>query len=259
MFKYDKFDLTGKVAICAGGSSGLGYQFARALASAGADVALVARRVDRLEGNAAAISKDYGVKAYAHYMDLTKPETITTAVEDVLKEFGHIDILCNSAGVPCRNVAEECSYEDWMLVLDSDLNGPFWLMHEVVRLAMKPQMYGKIINIASIHAYVSRIGYNTNAYCAAKGGLLNLTRSLGNEWAKYNITVNGIAPGYFPSELTAKYIDTPEFKQTCEVYSSFGRPGITGEMDGLCIYLASDASSFTTGQTIAVDGGWLTV
>ena len=142
MFKYDKFDLTGKVAICAGGSSGLGYQFARALASAGADVALVARRVDRLEENAAAISKDYGVKAYAHYMDLTKPETITTAVEDVLKEFGRIDILCNSAGVPCRNVAEECSYEDWMLVLDSDLNGPFWLMHEVVRLAMKPQMYG---------------------------------------------------------------------------------------------------------------------
>ena len=93
----------------------------------------------------------------------------------------------------------------------------------------------------------------------AHGQKLNLTRSLGNEWAKYNITVHGIAPAYFPSELTAKYIDTPEFKQTCEVYSSFGRPCITGEMYGLCIYLASDASSFTTGQTIAVDGGWLTV
>ena len=259
MMKYDKFDLTGKVALCAGGSSGLGYQFARAMASAGADVAIVARREDRLQENAKAIEAEYGVRCYPHYMDLTKPETITKCVEDVVAHYGRIDILVNSAGIPCRNVAETQSYEDWMLVMDSDLNGPFWLMHECVRLSMKERQYGKIINIASIHAFVSRLGYNTNAYCAAKGGLLNLTRSLGNEWAKYNITVNGIAPGYFPSELTAKYIDTPEFKQTCEVYSSFGRPGITGEMDGLCIYLASDASSFTTGQTIAVDGGWLTV
>jgi gluconate 5-dehydrogenase len=259
MMKFDKFDLTGKVALCAGGSSGLGLQFAKAMASAGADVAIVARRVDRLEENKKVIEEEYGVKCYTHYMDLCKPETITACVEDVLAHFGKIDILVNSAGVPCRNVAETQSYEDWMLVMNSDLNGPFWLMHECVRLAMKPQMYGKIVNIASIHAFVSRIGYNTNAYCAAKGGLLMLTKSLANEWAKYNITVNGIAPGYFPSELTQRYVDSPEFKQTCEVYSPFGRPGITGEMDGLCIYLASDASSFTTGQTVAVDGGWLTV
>lgn len=259
MFQFDKFDLTGKIAIVAGGSSGLGYQFARALASAGANIALVARRTDRLAENAKTIHKDFGVECISEYMDLTKPDTITEAVTKVLGHYGRIDILVNSAGVPCRNVAETQTYEQWMEVIDTDLNGPFWLMHEVVRMAMKPQNYGKIINVASIHAFVSRIGFNTNAYCAAKGGLLNLTRSLGNEWAKYNITVNGIAPGYFPSELTQAYIDTPAFKETCETYSSFGRPGITGEMDGLCIYLASDASSFTTGQTIAVDGGWLTV
>ncbi len=259
MMKYDKFDLTGKVALCAGGSSGLGYQFARAMASAGADVAIVARREDRLQENAKAIEAEYGVRCYPHYMDLTKPETITKCVEDVVAHYGRIDVLVNSAGIPCRNVAETQSYEDWMLVMDSDLNGPFWLMHECVRLSMKERQYGKIINIASIHAFVSRLGYNTNAYCAAKGGLLMLTKSLAQEWAKYNITVNGIAPGYFPSELTGAYIDAPAFKKVCEDYSPMGRPGITGEMDGLCIYLASDASSFTTGQMIAVDGGWLTI
>ncbi len=132
-----------------------------------------------------------------------------------MEHYGKIDILVNSAGIPCRNVAETQSYEDWMLVMDSDLNGPFWLMHECVRLSMKERRYGKIINVASIHAFVSRLGYNTNAYCAAKGGLLMLTKSLAQEWAKYNITVNGIAPGYFPSELTGAYIDTPAFKKKC--------------------------------------------
>ena len=254
MMRFDKFDLTGRVALCAGGSSGLGLQFAKAMASAGADVAIVARRTDRLEENAREIEAEY-----PHDLDLTKPDTITKGVEDIVEHYGKIDILVNSAGIPCRNVAETQSYEDWMLVMDSDLNGPFWLMHECVRLSMKERQYGKIINVASIHAFVSRLGYNTNAYCAAKGGLLMLTKSLAQEWAKYNITVNGIAPGYFPSELTGAYIDTPAFKKVCEDYSPMGRPGITGEMDGLCIYLASDASSFTTGQMIAVDGGWLTI
>ena len=258
MFQFDKFDLTGKVAVCAGGSSGLGLQFAKALASAGADVILVARREEKMAKEAAEIAEKYGVKATYHFLDMTKPETITKAVEDIVAEFGRIDILSNSSGVPCRNVAEECTYDEWMFVLNNDLNGPFWLAHECVRLAMKKQMYGKIINIGSIHSLVGRQGYNTNAYCASKGGILMLTKSLGCEWAKYNITVNAILPGYFPSELTQAYCDpvTPEFMEVCKTYSPFGRPGITGEMDGAMIYLASDASSFTTGQYIAVDGGW---
>ena len=258
MMQYDKFDLTGKVAVCAGGSSGLGLQFAKALASAGADVVLVARREEKMAKEAAAIAEKYGVKATYHFLDMTKPETITKAVEDIVAEFGRIDILSNSSGVPCRNVAEECTYEEWMFVLNNDLNGPFWLAHECVRLAMKKQMYGKIINIGSIHSLVGRQGYNTNAYCASKGGILMLTKSLACEWAKYNITVNAILPGYFPSELTAAYCDpvTPEFMEVCKTYSPFGRPGITGEMDGIMIYFASDASTFTTGQFVAVDGGW---
>ena len=161
--RFDKFDLTGRVALCAGGSSGLGLQFAKAMASAGADVAIVARRTDRLEENAREIEAEYGVHCYPHDLDLTKPDTITKGVEDIVEHYGKIDILVNSAGIPCRNVAETQSYEDWMLVMDSDLNGPFWLMHECVRLSMKERQYGKIINVASIHAFVSRLGYNTNA------------------------------------------------------------------------------------------------
>jgi len=258
MFQYNKFDLTGKVALVLGGSSGLGKQFAKAVAMAGADVAVVARRMDRLEETKKEVEA-IGVRCYTHFLDLRDHTTITTCVEDVLKEFGHIDILVNSAGVKGTGVGAEQSYEDWMLVQDSNLNGPYFVMHEVARLAMIPQNYGKIVNIASIHAFVARIGMSTASYCASKGGMAMLTKSLANEWAKYNITVNCICPGYFPSEITQRYIDTPAFKETCEVYSSFGRPGITGEMDGLCIYFASDASSFTTGQVVAVDGGWLTV
>lgn len=258
MFQYTKFDLTGKVALVLGGSSGLGVQFAKALAMAGADIAIAARRTDRLEENKKEI-ETIGVRCYTHFLDLTDHTTITPCVEDVLKEYGRIDILVNSAGVKGTGVGAEQSYEDWMRVQDSNLNGPYFMMHEVARLAMIPQNYGKIVNVASIHAFVARIGIPTASYCASKGGMAMLTKSLANEWAKYNITVNCICPGYFPSEITQGYIATDAFKQTCETYSSFGRPGITGEMDGLCIYLASDASSFTTGQVIAVDGGWLTV
>lgn len=258
MFKFDKFDLTGKVALVLGGSSGLGVQFAKALAVAGADIALAARRMERMQANKKDI-EEIGVRCSAHTVDLTDHPTITTCVEGILKEYGRIDILLNSAGVKGTGVGAEQSYEDWMRVLDSNLNGPYFMMHEVARLAMIPQNYGKIINVASIHAFVSRIGIPTASYCASKGGMAMLTKSLASEWAKYNITVNAIAPGYFPSEITQSYVESEEFKKTCETYSPFGRPGITGEMDGLCIYFASDASSFTTGQVVAVDGGWLTV
>lgn len=252
------FDLTGKVALVAGGSSGLGFQFAKALAEQGAKIAIVARRMDRLEENKKVI-EGLGAECITHFVDLRDSATISKCVEDVLAHYGRIDILVNSAGVKGVGVGAEQSDEDWMKVLDSNLNGPYFMTREVVKRAMIPQNYGKIINICSIHSFVARIGIPTGSYCASKGGMLMLTKSLATEWAKYNITVNGIAPGYFPSEITQAYIDTDAFKKTCETYCAFGRPGITGEMDGIAIYFASDASSYTTGQIVAVDGGWLTV
>lgn len=252
------FDLTGKVALVAGGSSGLGFQFAKALAGQGAKIAIVARRTDTLEENKKVI-EELGAECITHFVDLRETSTISNCVEDVLGHYGQIDILVNSAGVKGVGVGAEQSDEDWMKVLDSNLNGPYYMMREVVRRAMIPQNYGKIINVCSIHAFVARIGIPTGSYCASKGGMLMLTKSLANEWAKYNITVNGIAPGYFPSEITQNYIDTDAFKKTCETYCPFGRPGNTGEMDGIAIYFASEASSYTTGQIVAVDGGWLTV
>lgn len=252
------FDLTGKVALVSGGSSGLGFQFAKAFAAQGADIAIVARRTDRLAENQKEIEA-MGVKCYSHYMDLLDYPTITKCVEDVVAHYGHIDILMNSAGVRGVGVGAEQTNEDWMGVLDANLNGQYFLTRDVARLAMIPQQYGKVINILSIHAFVSRIGIPTGSYSAAKGGLLSLTKALACEWAKHNITVNAIAPGYFPSEITQRYIDTPAFKEVCETYCPFGRPGKTGEMDGIAVYFASDASSYTTGQAISIDGGWQTV
>ena len=252
------FDLTGKVALVSGGSSGLGFQFAKALAAQGADIALVARRTDRLEENRKVI-ETMGVRCYAHFVDFLDYPSITTCVEDVVAHYGKIDVLMNAAGVRGVGSGAEQSNEEWLGVIDADLTGQYFMTRDVARLAMIPRSYGKVINILSIHAYVGRIGFATGSYCAAKGGMLTLTKALGNEWAKHNITVNAVAPGYFPSELTAAYIDSEAFRRTCETYCPFGRPGRTGEMDGIAVYFASDASSYTTGQTVAVDGGWLTV
>jgi len=252
------FDLTGKVALVSGGSSGLGFQFAKALAAQGADIALVARRADRLEENKKII-ETMGVKCFTHFVDFLDYPSITKCVENVVAHYGKIDILVNSAGVKGVGNGAEQSNEEWLRVIDADLNGQYFMTRDVARLAMIPRKYGKVINILSIHAFVVRIGLATGSYCAAKGGMLTLTKALGNEWAKQNITVNAIAPGYFPSEITATYIDTDAFKQTFETYCPFGRPGRTGEMDGIAVYFASDASSYTTGQIVSVDGGWLTV
>jgi len=252
------FDLTGKVALVSGGSSGLGFQFAKALAGHGADIALVARRTGRLEENKATI-ESMGVRCYTHFVDFLDYASIGKCVEDVVAHYGKVDILMNAAGVRGVGSGSEQSNEEWLRVIDADLNGQYFMTRDVAKLAMIPRNYGKVVNVLSIHAYVGRIGLATGSYCAAKGGMLTLTKALGNEWAKHNITVNGIAPGYFPSDITARYIDTDAFRQTLETYCPFGRPGRTGEMDGIAIYFASDASSYTTGQVVSVDGGWLTV
>ena len=257
--KENIFDLTGQVAFVVGASSGLGAQFARALANAGADLVLVARRVERLEAKAKELEEEFGVKCYPHRMDLMDSASISEAVKDALEHFGKIDILVNSGGIGGSGDSATMTDEAWLKVINADLNGQYFVMREVARQAMIPANYGRIINVASIHAFIARKGVFLNAYCAAKGGLSNLAKALANDWAKYNITVNCIAPGYFATELTQAYINTPEFQKLHEDRCPMERPGRPGEMDGICVYFASPACSYTTGQTLCIDGGWTCV
>ena len=254
--KNNLFDLSGQVAFCCGGSSGLGLQFAKAMANAGADIALVARRTDRLDENAREIEAEYGVKVYPHYMDLQDSKSITDCVSDVVAHFGKIDILVNAAGIPGGGDPATLTDEYWLNVINTDLNGQFFTCREVVRQSMKPNQYGRIIMVSSIHGVCGRKGVDTAPYAAAKGGIVNLTRSLGNSWARDGITVNCICPGYFPTEMTAAYIDAPFFHQAHLECCPMERHGETGEMDGLCTYFASPACSYTTGQIVCVDCGW---
>lgn len=166
--KNNLFDLSGQVAFCCGGSSGLGLQFAKAMANAGADIALVARRTDRLDENAREIEAEYGVKVYPHYMDLQDSKSITDCVSDVVAHFGKIDILVNAAGIPGGGDPATLTDEYWLNVINTDLNGQFFTCREVVRQSMKPNQYGRIIMVSSIHGVCGRKGVDT-APCGGQG------------------------------------------------------------------------------------------
>ena len=171
--KNNIFDLTGQVALVAGGSSGLGLQFAKAMANAGANVAIVARRTDRLEKNAKEIAAEYGVEVYPHYLDLCDSKSVTKCVEDVIAHFGKIDILVNSGGTGGSSDPATMTDEQWAHVVDTDLTGLFYLCRDVARLSMIPNNYGRIVNVSSIHGFVSRKNVWTAPYCASKGGEIN--------------------------------------------------------------------------------------
>jgi len=251
--KNNLFDLSGQVAFCCGGSSGLGLQFAKAMANAGADIALVARRTDRLDENAREIEAEYGVKVYPHYMDLQDSKSITDCVSDVVAHFGKIDILVNAAGIPGGGDPATLTDEYWLNVINTDLNGQFFTCREVVRQSMKPNQYGRIIMVSSIHGVCGRKGVDTAPYAAAKGGIVNLTRSLGNSWARDGITVNCIAPGFIDTDMTK---DLPEEHKTALIgQTALGRLGQTDDVANACLYLASPAGAYVTGIVLHVNGG----
>ncbi len=251
------FDLTGKFAIVTGASSGLGRQFALALAREGANIAIVARRVDRLEQVKKEIEA-LGVQCYTHKCDVTKPEEISQTVTDVKEHFGRIDILVNNAGLGLADAAQNTSDEMWLRMMDTNINGVFFFAREVGRV-MVEQHYGKIINIGSIHSTVAMPGSPLSAYATTKGAVLMMTKALANEWAKCGITVNAIGPAYFPSEMTAGVLGDEAGNSAISTLCPMGRPGRDGELDGAVVYFASDASTYTTGQLLQVDGGWTTV
>ena len=251
------FDLTGKKALVTGASSGLGVQFAKALARQGADVAIVARRVEKLEQVKAEIEA-LGVKCVAYKCDVCQIDQINATVDAVVEAFGTIDILINNAGVALFGPAEDQTDELWQTMMNTNLNAVYYFARRVGEVMIKHN-YGKIINVGSIHSTVAMTGLPLSAYCTTKGGVLMLTKALANEWAKYNITVNAIGPAYFPSEMTQDIIGDGSFMQAIKAYCPMGRPGREGELDGAIVYFASDASSYTTGQLLSVDGGWTAI
>lgn len=240
------FDLTGKVAVVTGASSGLGAQFAEALAQAGADVAILARRVDRLETLKGKIS-GMSHKCLAYPCDVSIEKDICDTVAKVEKDFGTIDILVNNAGVVIGGATEEYSTEDWDKVFAVDSRGVFIMAREALKVMLK-HGYGKIVNTASVAGLFGAPG--AASYSASKASVINLTKALAAEYAAKGITVNAIAPGMFATEMTGDVTDTAAGRTPMQ------RIGKPGELNGTLIYLASDASSYTTGQTISVDGGW---
>ena len=251
MNKGISFDLTGKTAMVTGASSGLGSQMAQALAEQGADVVILARRLNRLETLAGKIEKCQR-RCLPVQCDVTDETSIKEAVDKAEKEFGKIDILVNCAGV-CEYSAglHDHTTEQWDKVLDTDLKAVFLVTREVSRLMMK-QNYGRVINIASvggIQAGPSQIGY-----FAAKGGVVNLTKALAADMAPYHVLVNAIGPGVFRTEMTEGAIDA-EGSQVLKNRCCMKRFGEEGELNGALIYFASDACTYTTGQTIFIDGG----
>lgn len=244
------FDLEGRVAIVTGASSGLGDRFVRVLAAAGAQVVGAARRVDRLERLAGEVDAVTPMRC-----DVADDADLEELVAATLERFGRLDVLVNNAGVSGTAPAEEESREHFRKVMDINLNAVF-VLSQIAGRAMLERGTGSIINIASMFGLVASAPVQHASYCASKGGVVNMTREMGAQWARRGVRVNALAPGFFPSEMTTEMLEDESSARWLRRNTPMGRPGAAHELDGPLLFLASDASSFVTGQTIAVDGGW---
>ena len=251
------FGLTGRVAVVTGASSGLGVGFARALASAGAHLVLAARRADRLETLAAELGEG-GVEALPVACDVTDSSQVEALKDACLERFGRVDILVNNAGITEIVPAEDETEEAFLRVLNVNLNGSFYCAQRFGRVMLDAGA-GSIINVASIFGFVGSGSIPQAGYVASKGAVVNMTRELAAQWARRGVRVNGIAPGFFKSEITEEMFSDERSMSWLRRKTPAGRPGEVEELAGAVIFLASDASSYVTGQTIAVDGGWTAV
>lgn len=249
-------DIKGRVAIVTGASSGLGKQFAICLAEQGANVAIVARRVEKLEEVKKEV-ESFGVKCIAVPTDVTDTAQIKNAVQAVMKEFGRIDILINNAAAGFATPTVETTDEQWQNVMKTNVDGVFFFAREVGKVMLE-QKYGKIVNIGSFHCQVTMNGLPRSGYSTAKGAVYMMTKALAAEWAKGGITVNTLGPGFFVSEMSDKVADE-KYEKLITDNCPMGRRGKPGELNGAMLFLASDASSYVTGQLLLVDGGWTIV
>lgn len=246
------FRLDGSVAVVTGASSGLGDRFARVLHAAGAHVVIAARRAERL----AALAGELGERVSAVPSDLTLLEDRERLVDVALGVTGRIDVLVNNAGVSDPTPAESETLEHFLSTMDLNVVAPFHLCQLVGR-TMLAEGIGSIVNVASILGLVAASPMKDASYCSSKGALVNLTRQLGCEWGRKGVRVNALAPGWFPSEMTqADMFDDDGGAQFVVRNTPMGRAGRIDELDGALLFLAGPASSYVTGQVLAVDGGW---
>ena len=245
------FDLSGQVAIVTGTSRGLGQYFARALAKAGADLVLTSRKRESLREMEAEV-KSLGRRSVSLELDVRNYDSIQRMAQDAQKAFGQIHVLVNNAGCNVRKPAVDVTWDDWNLVLDTNLRGSFFVAQAIGR-GMIERGYGRIINIGSVTSVFGFAGLGP--YCASRGGIRQLTMSLADDWGKHGVTVNCLAPGWFKTAQNQVLYDDAEWVAYLTDRIPVKRPGMPNDLDGAVVFLASEASRYITGQTLLVDGG----
>lgn len=248
------FNLKNRVVAITGASSGLGKQMATAFAEQGANLVIMARRMERLEALKAELEKK-GVKVLPVQCDVTKTEDINTAAELAEKTFGKVDILVNCAGSSKDKGVLDMQDDEWQFTIDTDLSSVFKVTRAFANI-MKKHNYGRIINIASMYGLVGNTAIPTIAYHASKGGVVNFTRAVAAELAPFGITCNAICPGYFETELTKAVLDTEFFQNFANTMVPMKRYGKPGELNAGAIFLASDEASYVSGVILPIDGGY---
>ena len=254
----DSFRLDGKVSVVTGCSSGIGPTLASGLAEAGSDLVICARREKQLKANAKEIARKTGKKVIPVVADVSLEEDTKRLMSESVDEFGRLDVLVNNAGVSFLRPAEDMTGKEWLSVNKVNLDGVFYCSRDAAQV-MKKRGGGSIINIASSYGFSADILFPIVAYHASKAAVINMTRALAVEWAKFGIRVNGIAPGWVRTEMTEITLSDKKKRDYIIQHTPMGRVGEADELNGALLLLASDAGRFISGTTISVDGGWTAV